>query len=266
MVESSCTRHPQLTPLAVTSRKPPDCFSGSSSEQLSSCVSLPCGEELHELFCPLCTLCVPKGGSWKAPYRFCIKASEMGVIGKKIACGWSQHTLPIMALSVEWCMWTLCAPPLPPAQPQARQPLAAPFLLAPGGGKKWQRAVFSALKSEEEIGISQGFWFNQVQNFRPLYLGQFAIDFSPLVFFFGVPLSGLLIDWVSRKAREQDFSIFKIYICFLHSCIWEFFFPSPFYTLLYPILCLANIPDRKGKWCNFKETPSEPSTNGFGFF
>lgn len=36
VVESSCMHHPQVTPLVITPRKPPDCFSRPSSEQLSS--------------------------------------------------------------------------------------------------------------------------------------------------------------------------------------------------------------------------------------
>lgn len=73
VAESSCTHHPQVTPLAFALRKPPDCFSGSSSEQLSSHVV----QSIWIIFTSLHATC-PGGRHSKS--------------SSKAACAWAQHT------------------------------------------------------------------------------------------------------------------------------------------------------------------------------
>lgn len=98
VVESSCTQHPQVTPLPFALRKPPDCFSGSSSEQLSSYVV----QSRWIIFTSLHAMC-PRGRVSKIP--------------SKAACLWAQLTLSLTALSGKRLPWTLHALPLPPEQP-----------------------------------------------------------------------------------------------------------------------------------------------------
>lgn len=93
-VESSCTQHPQVTPLPFALRRPPDCFSGSSSEQLSSHVV----QSIWVTFTSLHATC-PRGRLSKSPSR--------------AACPWAQDTLSHMALSEERLSRTLHVPPLP---------------------------------------------------------------------------------------------------------------------------------------------------------
>ena len=139
MVESSCTQHPQVTPLAITPRKAPDCFSGPSSKQLSSCLSLPRGGKLRGLFSPCRTLCVPEGRSRKAPRSSCTKASEMGARGPAdlaphgSRCG-GVHADP-------QCLTTASSP---------ASGRAATGCHLPSGGKKWQRAVILPLSPKRK--------------------------------------------------------------------------------------------------------------------
>lgn len=157
MVESSCTHHPQVTLLAVTPRKPPDCFSGSSNEQLSFCPCLLHGEKLHTLFSPLCTLHVPRGGFQKPPWIFWTNASEMVVIGKKIARVGLEHLAPHGSRwEAEGLMRTLCCPSLSPALGRA-----GTSCHLPAGGRGWKEKVKScnslSLNPKRKWGSSRDF-------------------------------------------------------------------------------------------------------------
>lgn len=91
VVESSCTHHPQVTPLPFALRKPPDCFSGSSSEQLSSYVV----QSIWIIFTSLHVMCSRK---------------RVSKIHSKAACPWAQPTLSLTALSEKRLPWTLHDP------------------------------------------------------------------------------------------------------------------------------------------------------------
>lgn len=121
VVESSCAHNPQVTLLPFALRKPPDFFSGSSSEQLSSYVV----QSICTIF-TFFTSYLLQREALKKPLQSCL---SMG----------PAHLVPY---SSEWRAAPLDTPcpTIPPAQPQADT-----FPRVQGSRKKQKRAVILCL-------------------------------------------------------------------------------------------------------------------------